>query len=240
MKVILYIVGVVVVIIIAAGIIISKQLPEGYDQERADEVAHNILARVDSSAWRETQYFSWELFGHQYVWDQTNNYASIRWDDIEVLMVLDSIDGIAMQGGEEVLGDEKQKILDKAWSFWTNDSFWFMAYTKLFDTGTIREMVKIDGRECLKVTYTTGGTTPGDSYVWHYDEEYLPEAFQMWVSVLPVNGIKVRWAEWHQTETGVWVAGFRGRGDLGFEVKNIRGVDVIPATEHQPAFHLLD
>jgi hypothetical protein len=32
-----------------------------------------------------------------------------------------------------------------------------------------------DNQEALMITYASGGSTPGDSYVWFVDQNYMPK-----------------------------------------------------------------
>ena len=78
---------------------------------------------------------------------------------------------------------------------------------KAFDPGTERSIVKLkDGREGLKVQYNTGGVTPGDSYVWFLDENGQPEAWKMWVSIIPLGGIENSWEGWQTLSTGAKIS----------------------------------
>ena len=84
-----------------------------------------------------------------------------------------------------------KNLIEKAVKYFNNDSFWLLAPYKIFDKGTKRSLVTLDdGHEGLLVTYTTGGTTPGDSYLWHLDSTGKPVSFQMWVSSLPIDGLE--------------------------------------------------
>ncbi len=59
--------------------------------------------------------------------------------------------------------------------------------TKVYE----RRLVKTKtNKDALLVTYTSGGTTPGDSYLWHLDASGKPESYQMWVSILPIGGLE--------------------------------------------------
>jgi hypothetical protein len=50
-----------------------------------------------------------------------------------------------------------------------------------------------DNQEALMITYASGGSTPGDSYVWFVDQNYMPKAWRMWVSIIPV--VETTWEE---------------------------------------------
>jgi hypothetical protein len=68
---------------------------------------------------------------------------------------------------------------------------------KSFDPGTTREVVvEEDGREALLVHYSSGGVTPGDSYLWELNADGLPVAWRMWVNIIPVGGLRFTWEDW--------------------------------------------
>ena len=74
---------------------------------------------------------------------------------------------------------------------------------KVFDKGVELRLVKTKNqKDALLVTYTIGGTTPGDSYLWHLDKNGRPISYQMWVDILPIGGLKATWSDWKLTETG--------------------------------------
>ena len=68
---------------------------------------------------------------------------------------------------------------------------------KAFDPGTSRALLKLpNGNDGLLVHYNSGGVTPGDTYLWHLDENGLPVAWQMWVGIIPVGGMQFSWEDW--------------------------------------------
>ena len=56
--------------------------------------------------------------------------------------------------------------------------------------------------EALRVKYSTGGTTPGDSYVWILDENYLPVSYQMYVPSMKMVAVPATWEDWTEMESG--------------------------------------
>ncbi len=140
------------------------------------------------------------------------------WGDHKVIYHTKSGKGIAYENGQE-LGDESaQKIIQKATAYFNNDSFWLISPFKLRDPGTQRSIVQIAGKPALMITYSSGGTTPGDSYLWILNEDYTPKAWKMWVSIIPVGGIEISWEAWETFPTGLRLAtSHKGLFDLKLE-----------------------
>ena len=102
-------------------------------------------------------------------------------------------------------------MLEKAWVFWCNDSFWLNPIAKLFDEGTRRSLVSVpDSGEGplrgLLVAYDSGGVTPGDAYLWLVGQDGLPRAWRMWTQILPLGGIEASWEGWQSLPNGARVA----------------------------------
>jgi len=73
---------------------------------------------------------------------------------------------------------------------------------KLFENGIIRTIVQVDRKDALKVKYTTGGSTPGDSYIWVLNNNFLPVKFLMTVPSMKMDQVPATWEEWITTESG--------------------------------------
>jgi hypothetical protein len=101
-----------------------------------------------------------------------------------------------------VTGATKEEAIAYALENFNNDSFWMVAPHKIMDPGTEREIIKEDAQEKLLVRYTSGGSTPGDVYVWKLDNNYRLQNFQMWVSLIPFDGIEAKWEDWEMTDAG--------------------------------------
>ena len=144
---------------------------------------------------------------NQYVWDKQVNRARVTMGENTVLLDLNEITGKAYKNGTEVSGEEAQKLISAAWSNWCNDSFWLLAPYKLFDPGTKRTLVPLEGQGMgLLVTYESGGVTPGDSYLWILNKDNTPSRWRMWVSNIPMGGALASWEGWKTLYNGARVS----------------------------------
>ena len=146
----------------------------------------------------------------------------MKWDDYRGVINVNTQQGIVYENDVTVVGSAQDSLLQKAWSIFINDAFWLNAPAKLFDEGTQRSIVDREGKTCLKVEYTSGGVTPGDYYVWHYDESYLPTAYEMYVSVIPTPGVLSSWENWITLDSGARIAIHHRRGDNLLEMKEVK------------------
>ncbi|MEM1203668.1 MAG: hypothetical protein AAGN66_10605 [Acidobacteriota bacterium] len=186
--------------------VLDKPRPQAEVGPQADATAERMMAAVDVEAWQRTGAVTWDFGGRQqHLWDRQRQLSRVRWGDHEVLLDLTTRRGVARTGGEAVEGAAADELLEAAWSHWCNDSFWLNPIAKLFDDGTERGLV--DGEEGgLLVTYSSGGVTPGDAYLWQLGENDLPTAWRMWTQILPVDGVRASWDDWIDLDTGAKVA----------------------------------
>lgn len=168
----------------------------------ADALAEKVLKAVKHEAYKNTRYIDWSFGGRRsYKWDKQEHIVEVSWNDAKVMLHPNAMEkSTAYLKGEEVANNES--LIKRAWDLFNNDSFWLVAPHKLFEPGIIRSIEMIDGKEALKVKYTTGGTTPGDSYVWILDENYMPTSYQMYVPSMKMVGVPATWDDWIETESG--------------------------------------
>jgi hypothetical protein len=204
--------------------IFNEPKPKGQSGPVAEALANKMLNAIDKTAWDSTTYVQWTFAGaHNFLWDKDRNFVKVTWDDNEVLLNTKIVDGKAFQGGIEQIGPAADKLIDNAWSYFCNDSFWLNAPAKAFDPGTERSVVTLeDGSEALMVSYTSGGVTPGDSYLWILDETGLPKAWKMWVKIIPIGGTEFTWEQYNNLSTGAKVATFH-QGLLDLNITNLKG-----------------
>jgi len=204
----LSILGILVILGIIGFVMANESLPEGKTGAEADALAQKMLDRLNKNAWDTLNYASWSFVDRQhYIWNKKDNDAVISWGENKVVMDLDEVTGKAFMGGAEVKdADQKAKLISTAWAHWCNDSFWFGAHYKVFDKGTERSIVKTeDGKDALMISYTSGGVTPGDSYLWLLDDSGLPYAYKMWTKI-PIGGLEAKWSDWQTLDGGAMVA----------------------------------
>lgn len=168
----------------------------------ADALAHKILKAIKHEAYKKTRYIEWSFGGRRsYKWDKELHIVDVSWNDAKVLLHPNEMTkSTAFLKGEKI--DNNANLVKRAWDLFNNDSFWLVAPHKLFEPGIYRNIEMIDGQEALRVKYTTGGTTPGDSYVWILDSTFIPKSYQMYVPSMKMVATPATWEDWIETESG--------------------------------------
>ena len=188
---------------------VNESLPSGESGAKADSLAHKMMSAINHEAWQNTQAVSWDFGGRrQLLWDRKRHFTKVTWDENVVLVNINTQTGIVKtKKFDNTKPDEE--IIREAWEIWANDSFWLNPISKVFDSGTTRQALKTSkGEDALLITYQSGGATPGDSYLWIVDENGLPKAWKLWVSIVPFGGFKFSWDQWITLPTGVKVSTF--------------------------------
>lgn len=204
----------------------SEDLPHGIQGIEADALAYKMLDALDYEAYKKTKYIEWTFKNrHHYKWDKANNICSVHWKEYKVDLHLKFIErSKAYIHSFTVIGEKKEALLNTALEYFNNDSFWLVAPYKVFDPGVERRIVKTeDNKEALLVTYTSGGTTPGDSYLWEFDQNGKPESFKMWTSLIPLDGLEASWSDWTTTTSGAQLPTLHKLLFMGLEIRNIKG-----------------
>lgn len=204
----------------------NEHLPTGIQGEKADALAYNMLEALNHEAYKNTNIIEWTFKKRRhYKWDKGKNTCEVHWKEYKVHLDLNdySKSKVYIHGFiiDSKLTDE---LIEKAINYFNNDSFWLVAPYKVFDNGVERRLVKTDAnKDALLVTYTSGGSTPGDSYLWLLDDNNKPLAFKMWTSILPIDGLEASWSDWTTTESGAQLPTFHKLLVLGLEIEDIEG-----------------
>lgn len=182
--------------------------PRGKPGLQADALARSMETAVRKDDWDQTRFVRWSFFDkHHYVWDKERGLVELLWGETRALFRTADQSGRVWSKGTEQTGQDRDRALRTAYSYWINDSFWLNPVVKLFDPGVERGLVQLDdGREALLVTYTSGGVTPGDGYLWIPGPDGLPQAWRMWVRIIPIGGLEATWEGWVELSTGAKIS----------------------------------
>ena len=170
---------------------------------KADQFANSILKSINHDAYKKTRYLEWSFGGRRsFKWDKQKHIAEVSWKNHKVILYPNNKEKSTLFTNDKETLENKSKLVKQAEDIFNNDSFWLVAPHKLFEKGIIRNIVKIDGKEALKVTYTTGGTTPGDSYIWIVNNDFLPVKYLMNVPSMKMKQVPATWEDWITTDSG--------------------------------------
>ena len=158
-----------------------------------------------------------------HLWDRQRHLDRVQWGNKTVLIDLNTQQGRAYVDEEEVGGEKAEALLSKAWTLWCNDSFWLNPIAKLFDEGTTRSIVTVPEGEALLISYSSGGVTPGDAYLWIPGEQGRPQGWRMWVSIMPIGGISSSWQNWQTLSTGAMVSTSHSLGPVELVMADLAG-----------------
>ncbi|WP_420579855.1 hypothetical protein [Reichenbachiella sp.] len=184
----------------------DESLPDGQLGEEADALAQKMLYSINDSAWQNTGAVSWGYDDRTFIWDRKRHFTQVNFDGNQVLLDINNRKGYIIESAKDLSVEEKVETCHWAWRYWCNDSFWLNPISKIFDPGTERRIVDWHGKKSLMVTYTSGGSTPGDSYLWILDDNGLPTSWKLWVSIIPIGGMRFSWDKWVKLETGVLIS----------------------------------
>jgi hypothetical protein len=204
----------------------NEDLPLGIEGPQAEALAQSMLESLDYESYKNTNYLEWTFKNrHHYKWQKNENKCVVQWKDYKVDLDLNNpTESKAYIHNFKVDGDQAQELIEDATSYFNNDSFWLVAPYKVFDSGSNLSIVETEtGDKSLLITYTSGGSTPGDSYLWYLDKTNKPIKFRMWVDILPIGGLEASWTDWTTTESGAQLPTFHELLFLGIQLEDIKG-----------------
>lgn len=212
-------------------VIFNESRPKGIPSLEADALATKMLTALNHEAYRNTRFLEWSFANgkHQYLWDKEKKIVEVSWDAYTVTLNLDEESESKVLRNNIVLsGKKRTKSIEKARTYFNNDSFWLVAPYKIFDPGTERSLVPLDdGSQGLLVTYTTGGDTPGDSYLWILDSKGVPERFKLWVKIIPIGGLEATWEGWQVMDSGAMLPTMHHLGPFSFGMGAVKGYNTV-------------
>ncbi len=201
----------------------NEDLPKGKTDKETQRMVANIKSFINYQAYKKTDYIEWTFKKrHHFKWYKSKGYCDVFWKNIEVKLNLkNNAKSMVLIDGQLIDKSEFDSYIKKAVKLFNNDSFWLIAPFKIEDQGTILKSVSIDGKKGLMVTYTKGGTTPGDTYIWLFDKNNIPKSFKMWVDLIPIGGLEATWEQWVMTNSGIKLPTSHKIGPLNLEIDNI-------------------
>lgn len=205
--------GIGLVTLLIIGILtylfIDESVPNGIQGQEAEELADEMLRALNKPGFDTLSIIKFTYpGGHSYDWNKAENTVQVKWKENDVFLNLN----------EPV--DEFSTLQYEAYEYFLNDSFWLIAPFKVRDDGVMRSTVKVDEGRGLLVTYTSGGVTPGDSYLWIIDENGFPKAWKLWTSNVPIGGLKIGWGGWTEKK-GVWFSLFHPSQVIDLEITGL-------------------
>lgn len=223
LKSILIVLGFLILALMGVKFALSEKLPKGVAGADADALAHKMATAINKPAWDTTEVVQWTFKGlHTFVWDKKRHLTQVEWGAYRVILDINNKTGLAWKNGELIADNSKTlKLVEQAWKYWVNDSFWLNAPAKAFDNGTTRKIVDYEGNKALLVMYGSGGVTPGDAYLWILDDNGLPKAWKLWVKIIPIGGMEFSWQGWQDLETGAKIATFH-KGIIDIDISNLK------------------
>ncbi len=221
--------GIVLIGLVAFGILYSvynEPLPEGKPGPAADALAEKMLQAINDDAYQNTTFLEWSFRNgaHTYKWNKANGKVQVAWQNYQVKLNLNNPSkSEVLAHGALVTGEAKAELLATAMNYFNNDSFWLVAPFKIFDKGTKRSIVTLkDGTKGLMVSYASGGTTPGDTYLWKLLPNGFPRGYQMWVQIIPIGGLEASWDDWQIMENGLALPRSHKLGPFTLTIGDVR------------------
>ena len=192
---------------------IDESLPNGTQGQEAEELADEMLKALNKPGFDTLRMIKFTYpGGHSYEWNRAENYVNVSWEENNVYLDL------------ERRKDEFDRLEYQAYEYFINDTFWLIAPYKVRDTGVVRSTVEVDEGRGLLVTYTMGGVTPGDSYLWIIDDKGFPKAWKIWTSNVPIGGLEFGWGGWVE-KGGVWFSLFHPSKLMDLEITDLEVVN---------------
>lgn len=149
---------------------------------KAQALAQKVLDSMGGrKAWDDTRYLAWTFNDQYQIWDKKKN--RFRWERDSVVAIIDTQtrEGNVYVKGQELQDpEEKQKLLDRAYALYINNSYWLVMPFKLLDPGVTLKHVGEDTTmesaqaDVLEMTFDAVGLTPQNKYrVWVDKEQGL-------------------------------------------------------------------
>ena len=180
-----------------------SSLPVGQPGEAAEKLAQKMIKAADYDKWQNTAAVTFLFRGDDRVfWDKKRKLIEVQFKNKTVQFSELSGKSICLEGERRLL-DECGELTQAAVKRFYNHTFWLNPVFHIQSPGAERALVE---NEKLLVSFKSGGSTPGDSYLFTADEEGKVADMRMWVSILTIKGMRAVFSDYRTTETGVRIA----------------------------------
>ena len=219
---------------------------------KAIAIADRVIAALGGAErWNKLRGLRWSFesalrdtvrSSRRHSWDKYSGWHKVsgRMRDGTAFTFIDNLntgEGRAWMNGQVIEGDSLGKLLKRAKSLWTNDTYWMLMPYKLRDPGVI---LGYDGPvregdyiwDKLAMSFEHVGETPGDRY-WVFVNRATSRV-EKWEFILegdspPAN--TYAWEGWEE-HGGLWFpTAKRGAEGRVIYTRNIETMDTMPASE---------
>ena len=149
---------------------------------RAQALAQKVMDSMGGrKAWNDTRYLAWAFNDQFQIWDKKKN--RFRWEMNDIVAIINTqtkAGKVYVEGKELQDPEEKQKLLERVYARYINNSYWLVMPFKLQDPGVtlkyVGEETTMDGAraDVLEMSFDEVGLTPQNKYhVWVDQKEGL-------------------------------------------------------------------
>ncbi|TGE27522.1 hypothetical protein [Hymenobacter metallicola] len=223
--------------------VVAYPAAEGFDQAgsdaRAQAWADTVMQQMGGyAAWQQTRLLGWDFLDNSYqLWDkQTGDF---RWqkDTLVAVYNLTTKQGRAYSKGQDISTTEKgQKLLNRMYPVWVNNSWWLLMPFKLKDSGVTLtykgpgQLMDGTPAEVLNMTFKNVGVTPDNKYeVYISPKTKLVEEWAYFPKATDAQpAFRRRWTEYKQYGP-LKLAADRTDGKDGRRLGHITASTTVPA-----------
>jgi hypothetical protein len=188
-----------------------SSMPTGQPGAAAEKLAAKMQEAAAYKEWQNIQAATFVFRGDDRVfWDKRRKLVEIK--SKSNLVQFSELTGKSLCfDGERRILEGCEELTQAAIKKYYNHTFWINPAFHIMSPGTARELV--DGTKLL-VRYASGGSTPGDTYLFTLDDEGKITEMQMWVSILMIKGIRASFSDYQEVSKGIRVARHHKVGGL--------------------------
>ena len=203
-------------------------IPKGVSGDQANKLKKSVMKAMRYKAFKEkTAAVSFGFSGrHEHFWDKSRSLSEVKWGDIVVMFHTRSFRGIAYKNGVKVNNEnELASYIKDAHKKFINDTYWLNPAFHFNSPGVIPKYV---AKDKLLITYSSGGVTPGDSYLFTLDKNFRILEMKMWVDVIPIPGLTAKFENYITTSTRFITAQHHYIGPLNVKLENLKAYGEYP------------